>query len=89
MRDYERTGHAESGASGGQTESPAQDHLEDIASLSSQREANGNLTSLLIHQVGDGSVDSESGEEQGGGRKKRHHFHREPPHRKRRGENVV
>ena len=46
VRDDERTGHTQPGASGGQTESPAQDHLEKIASLSSQREANGDLTSL-------------------------------------------
>src|SRR5882757_10633230 len=69
VRDDERTGHTQPGASGGQTESPAQDHLEDSASLSSQREANGDLTSLFIDHIGDGSVDSESGEQQGSGRK--------------------
>src|SRR6266851_5736742 len=52
VRDDERTGHTQPGASGGQTESPAQDHLEDGASLSSQREANGHLTSLFIHNIG-------------------------------------
>jgi hypothetical protein len=80
---------ATSGASGGQTESPAQDHLEDSASLSSQREANGDLTSLFIDHIGDGSVDSKSGEQQSSGRKKRHHFHRESPNGKRGGEHVI
>jgi hypothetical protein len=42
----------EPGPSSGQTESPPQDHLEDIASLRSQREANSDLTSLFIHSVG-------------------------------------
>ena len=63
MRDDERTGHTQSGASGGQTESPAQDHLEDIASFRSQREANGDLASLFVDHLGDGSVDSKSGEQ--------------------------
>jgi hypothetical protein len=52
VRDDERTGHTEPGPSSGQTESPPQDHLEDIASLRSQREANSDLTSLFIHNVG-------------------------------------
>ena len=37
VRNDELTGHTQADTSGGQTESPAQDHLEDIASLSSQR----------------------------------------------------
>jgi hypothetical protein len=57
VRDDERTGHTQPGASGGQTESPAQDDLEDIASLSSQREANGDLAGLFVDYVGDGSID--------------------------------
>ena len=73
----------------GQTESPAQDHHEDIASLRSGREANGNLTSLFIDHIGDGSVDSESGEQQGSGRKKSRHFHRESPDRKRGRNHVI
>ena len=75
VRDDERTGHTQPGASGGQTESPAQDHLEDIASLSSQREANGDLTPLLIHKIGNSPVDSKPGQQQGSSRKQRHHFH--------------
>src|SRR5579863_629435 len=51
VSDDERTGQAQPGAGGGQTESAAQDHLEDIASLSSEREANGDLTPLFIHNV--------------------------------------
>src|SRR5271170_7292067 len=89
VRDDERTGHTQPGASGGQSESPVQDHLEDIASLRTQRETNGNLTSLFVHHVGDGSIDSERGEEQRRRRKKRHHFHRESPDRKRGGEDVI
>src|SRR5271170_2382891 len=89
VRDDERAGHTQPGASGGQTESPAQDHLEDIASLSSQREANGNLTSLFIHNIGNGPVDSKPGEQQGSSRKTRHHFHRESPDGKRGGEDVI
>jgi hypothetical protein len=80
VRDDERTCHSQPGTSGGQTESPAQNHLEDIASSIPQREANRDLTPLFIDHTGDGSVDSKSGEQQGSGRKKRHHFHRESPH---------
>ena len=89
VRDDERTGHTQSGARGGQTETPAQDHVEDIASLSSQREANGDLRSLFIHKLGNSPVDSKSGQPQGSGCKKRHHFHRESPNRKQGGEHVI
>src|SRR5580704_3893194 len=64
VRDDESTGHTQPGAGGGQTESPAQNHLEDSASLSSQREANSDLTSLLIHNIGNSPVDSKPGEQQ-------------------------
>ena len=74
VRDDERTCHTQPGTSG-QSESPTQNHLEDIASLSPQREANHDLTPLFIDHIPDGSGDSKSGEQQGSGRKKRHHFH--------------
>jgi hypothetical protein len=57
--------------------------------LRSQREANGDLASLFIHNIGNGPVDSKPGEQQGSGRKKRHHFHRESPDGKRGGEHVI
>ena len=83
MRNNKRANQAHAGAGGGQSEALASNHLEDIAPLRAQREANGDLTSLFIHHVGDDSVDSQSGEQQRRGRKKRHHFHRESPDRKR------
>src|SRR5580693_2643537 len=61
MRNNERTGQAYASAGGGQSEALAQNHLEDSASLSAQRQANGDLARLLIDQEGDGAVDSESG----------------------------
>jgi hypothetical protein len=89
MRNNKRANQAHAGAGGGQSEALAQNHLEDIAPLRAQREANGDLARLLIDQEGDGSVDSKPGEQQGSCGKQRHHFHGEPPHGKRRGENVV
>ena len=80
MRDDERAGHTQACASGCQTESPEQDHLENIASLSSEREANGDLAFLLIYEIRNGSIDSKSGKQQGSGRERRDHFHRESPH---------
>ena len=65
MRNDERTGHTQPRAGGGQTESSPQHHLEDIALLRSQREANGDLTPLFIHHVGNSSIDAKPGEQQG------------------------
>ena len=63
--------------------------LRILRSLRAQCEANGDLAPLLIHHIGDGSVDSKPGEQQGCGCKQRNHFHGESPDRKRRGEHVI
>src|SRR6185437_16703923 len=89
VRDDERTGHTQPGAGDGQTESSAQDDSEDIASLSSKRKANRNLTFLFIHHKGNSPVDSKSGEQQGSRRKPSHHFHRESPHGKGGSEHAI
>ena len=89
MRNNKRANQAYARAGGGQSEALAQNHLEDIAPLRAQREANGDLARLLIDQEGDGSIDSQAREQQGCCGKQRHHFHGEPPHGKRRVENLV
>lgn len=69
VRGDERSDHTQPCAGGDHTESPAQDHLEDGASLRSQRQANGDLASLFIHNVRNSPVNSQASEEQGSGRK--------------------
>ena len=81
--------YANANAGAGQSEALAQNHSQDIAPLRAQSEANGDLARLLIDQKGDGSIDSQAGEEQSCASKQRHHFHGEPAHGKLRGENVV
>src|SRR5581483_4037965 len=89
MRGDKRASNSNSGADRGQAESPAQHHSEDIASLRSQREANGDLAFLFVDEIGNRPVDSEPGKQQGGGCERRHDLHRKASDRKRIGEDLI
>ena len=67
----------------------AQNHPEDIVLLRAQGKANGDLARLLIDEIGDGAVDSQTRQKQCSCGKQCHHLHGEPPHGKRRREDVV
>lgn len=51
MRDDERANYTQSSTGGSQAGAPAQDNPEDVASLNSPCEANGDLSSLFIHDI--------------------------------------
>jgi len=65
--EKECSDEAESGPGDGQDQALAQDQFKDSASWRPERHPNGDLASLLVYHVGDGSIDSESREQQCGG----------------------
>jgi hypothetical protein len=83
VRQNQRTRQPSAGPGNRQSQALAQNHPEDIPPLRAQREANRDLARLLIHQTGDGSINSQAGQQQSGRGKQRRHLHRKATHGKR------